>query len=132
VLVEPLTYMNRSGEVFPSLVGKYEPVGGSLVVVCDNLDLPPGRLKLKRGGGTAGHKGLSSIVSVLGSGDFLRLYVGIGRPSDGDVVDHVLGVPDEGEAELYREAVARGAQAVRALTDTAPEQVMNELNRKEA
>jgi PTH1 family peptidyl-tRNA hydrolase len=132
VLAEPLTYMNRSGQVFPKLLGRARTAPEASIVVCDNLDLPPGRVRMKQGGGTAGHRGLASIVEVLGHGDFLRLYIGVGRPTDGDVVSHVLGVPPEEERERYAQAVSRAADAVIALRDREPQQVMNETNRRSA
>ena len=131
MLAEPLTYMNRSGEALPRLLNRAGGAPEATVVVCDNLDLPAGRVRMKRGGGTAGHRGLASIVDALGHGDFLRLYVGIGRPEDGDVVAHVLGAPAETENELYAGAVSRGADAVLSLQQHPPEQVMNELNRRQ-
>ncbi|MFO7780667.1 MAG: aminoacyl-tRNA hydrolase [Spirochaetia bacterium] len=131
VLAEPLTYMNRSGDVLPRLLRRAGVEPEAAVVVCDNLDLPAGRLRMKRGGGTAGHRGLASIVDAVGHGDFLRLYIGIGRPEDGDVVAHVLGSPPEAERTLYAEAVSRAADAVLLLRRQPPEQVMNELNRRQ-
>lgn len=128
VLAEPLTYMNRSGTVMPRLQARAAPA--ETLVICDNLDLEPGRVRMKQGGGTAGHRGLASIVEALGHGDFLRLYIGVGRPADGDVVAHVLGVPPDGEAALYKEAVRRAADAVLALRERPPQQVMNETNRR--
>jgi PTH1 family peptidyl-tRNA hydrolase len=71
-LAEPLTYMNNSGQVFPSLLRRYRVTSEGLLVVCDNLDLPPGRVRLKRGGGSAGHNGLSSIVKALGHGEVVQ------------------------------------------------------------
>jgi PTH1 family peptidyl-tRNA hydrolase len=130
-LAEPLTYMNNSGQVFPSLLRRFRVTSEELLVVCDNLDLPPGRVRLKRGGGTAGHNGLSSIVKALGHGDFMRLYVGVGRPESGGVVEHVLGRPLEGEQKLYDEAVSRGADAVISLRERGLDQVMNEINRRQ-
>ncbi len=131
VLAEPLTYMNRSGDVLPRLLKRAGVEPEAAVVVCDNLDLPAGRLRMKRGGGTAGHRGLASIVDTLGHGNFLRLYIGIGRPEDGDVVAHVLGTPPEAERDLYAEATSRAADAVLSLRRQPPEQVMNELNRRQ-
>lgn len=131
MLAEPLTYMNRSGDVLPRLLRRAGVEPEAALVVCDNLDLPAGRLRMKRGGGTAGHRGLASIVEALGHGDFLRLYIGIGRPEEGDVVAHVLGSPPESERELYAEATSRAAEAVLSLQRQPPEQVMNELNRRQ-
>jgi peptidyl-tRNA hydrolase, PTH1 family len=131
MLAEPLTYMNRSGEVLPRLLKRAGVESEAAVVMCDNLDLPAGRLRMKRGGGTAGHRGLASIVDALGHGNFLRLYIGIGRPEDGDVIAHVLGSPPEAERELYAEVISRAADAVLSLRRQPPEQVMNELNRRQ-
>jgi PTH1 family peptidyl-tRNA hydrolase len=123
--------MNRSGDVLPGILRRAGLEPDAAVVACDNLDLPAGRLRMKRGGGTAGHRGLASIVDALGHGNFLRLYIGIGRPEEGDVVAHVLGVPPEAERVLYDPAISRAADAVLALRREPPEQVMNELNRRQ-
>jgi PTH1 family peptidyl-tRNA hydrolase len=130
-LLEPLTYVNRSGEVF---AGLRPPVGpDSLLVVCDTLDLPPGSCRLRRGGSSAGHKGLASIIESLGRSDFLRLYIGIGRPERPDeVVDWVLGSPAGVEAELLRQGEQRAAEGVMALLREEPDKVMNVLNQAPA
>jgi len=102
-----------------------------LLVVCDNLDLPPGAVRLKRKGSARSHNGLASIMDRLGTGDFMRLYVGIGRPELGEsVVDHVLGSPPEGERQLYEDAIALGAWAVEELLTESTDAVMNALNRR--
>jgi PTH1 family peptidyl-tRNA hydrolase len=125
-LVQPLTYMNRSGAIFPAL---RPPDSERLLVICDTLDLPPGSCRLRRGGSSAGHKGLASIIDALGRSDFLRLYIGIGRPSRPDeVVEYVLGRPEGPEAELLASGERRAAEGVLALLAEEPEKVMNVLN----
>ncbi len=129
-LVQPLTYMNRSGLIFRALG---LPSDGVLLVVCDTLDLPPGACRLRRGGSSAGHKGLASIIESLGRSDFLRLYIGIGRPARSEeVVDWVLGAPVGAEAELLRQGEQRAAEGVLALLREEPEKVMNVLNQASA
>lgn len=94
-LVEPLTFMNESGCVFPSLVRGEE----NILVAVDNMDLPVGQARLRKGGSSAGHNGIKSIISNIGP-EFLRLYIGIGRPHDGvSVVEHVLSDFDEDEKD---------------------------------
>jgi peptidyl-tRNA hydrolase, PTH1 family len=91
VLAKPTSYMNRSGEPVAALCEARGIVASELLVVHDELDLPYGRVKLKRGGGTAGHRGLVSIAESLATTDFPRLRIGIGRPSRGvEVADFVL------------------------------------------
>lgn len=128
-LAKPLTYMNRSGEVLPYLLRRTGTPPGGLVVVCDTMDLPTGRLRLKTRGGSAGHRGLQSIIAALGTEDFPRLYLGIGRPPPGvEVVSHVLGPfgPEE-EGEIMG-AVERAAEALLRLTGEKPETVMHAIN----
>ena len=131
VLIEPLTFMNRSGDVINSITKRFDLVPERLVVVCDNLDLGVGRVRLKRAGGTAGHNGLKSIIAALGDSSFLRMYVGVGRPETGSVVDHVLGKPAPDEAVKIGDAVVRAADALNRLSaeEASAEEVMNELNR---
>jgi len=131
ILARPLTFMNRSGNVMPVLLRRARADVEDLLVVCDNLDLPPGVVRLKRKGSARSHNGLASIMDRLGTGDFMRLYVGIGRPEPGvSVVDHVLGCPPEGEFQLYDDAITLGAWAVEELLTESTDAVMNGLNRR--
>ncbi len=116
-----------------------------LLVICDSLDLPTGSCRLKRrgssseggsgggskGGSGSGHKGLASIVSVLGHGDFMRLYLGVGHPgSREEVVAYVLGEPAQEELPGLAAAVKRAAEAVLLLVTEPPERVMHAINQK--
>ena len=130
--VKPLTYMNRSGDIAHFFLPKPFSVD-DLIVVCDNLDLPPGMIRIRKGGSTAGHNGLKSLVSSLDCGDFIRVYVGIGRPMQPiTIVDHVLGKPsDPAETLALRAGVALAAEAVMALCDgRSLDEVMRAYNRK--
>lgn len=139
----PVTYMNDSGRAVWPLLRRYgiDDVA-RLVVVHDELDLPAGRLKVRRGGGLAGHKGLKSIRASLGSDEFTRVRIGIGRPGavvgepvgagrgggPGRVVKHVLGRPGRAERVLLDSAVARAADAVECLCEHGLATAMNRFN----
>lgn len=128
-LLRPLTYMNRSGEAVGRAVRLTGLEAGQLVVLCDNLDLEPGVIRVKRGGSSAGHNGLKSIIATLGSESFMRVYIGIGRPGRAEsVVDYVLGVPEFPEAERIEDACRRAARAVIRLAELDVAQVMHEFN----
>ncbi len=130
-LFKPLTFMNRSGDVFPALLRKWKIDTASLVVVCDNLDLPPGIIRVKEGGSTAGHNGLKSVVASIGTGNFRRIYVGIGRPNSGSIVEHVLGTPADTEAAALENGILHAADACQALFDgISTEEVMSRFNRR--
>ena len=134
-LVKPLTYMNRSGEIFPDLWSRTGVDPEHLLVVCDTLDLPAGQCRLRRKGSSSGHKGLASIIARLGREDFMRLVIGIGRPDSGApeaVVDHVLEPPSGREQELIEQGVAVAAEGVLRLLNEEPEKVMNALNQRRA
>ena len=91
VLGLPYTYMNLSGRAVKAMAAKYGKGGYELLVVCDDMDLDFGTLRIKRGGSSGGHKGIASIIESLGNGDFCRLRMGIGRPSAGtDAAVYVL------------------------------------------
>lgn len=125
-------FMNRSGEIASSLVRRFRIAPSDLLVIVDNMDLPPGVCRLKKGGGNAGHNGLKSFISFLGNSDFLRLYIGIGRPAAGlSVVDHVLGEPQGEDSDAIEAACTRAALAVRDLTVFSFEKVVEGLNRRE-
>lgn len=91
LLVKPQTYMNLSGECVQPLAAWHRLEPHQILVIHDDLDLAPGRMKFKKGGGNAGHNGLKSITQMLGTPDFYRLRLGIGRPQAGETIGWVLG-----------------------------------------
>jgi len=115
-LLKPTTYMNRSGQSVSALARFHRIEPAQVLVVHDELDLPPGGLKLKRGGGSGGHNGLKDISSALGTPDYWRLRIGIGHPRDlypgREVIDFVLARPSRTEQEAID---ARMAHALDAL-----------------
>lgn len=131
VLIKPLTYMNRSGLIFNSIPKKYIQSDNTMVVICDNMDLPIGECRVKNKGSGSGHNGMNSVISSYGSEDFLRIYVGISRPCSGEsVVSHVLGKFEEHELSGFNTAIEKASDAVVSLLTTDVQRVMNEYNRK--
>jgi peptidyl-tRNA hydrolase, PTH1 family len=130
VLAIPTTYMNESGAAAPALLRRYRVVDLSrLVVVHDELDLPPGRIKLKLGGGAAGHNGLRSLRQHLHSADFVRVRVGIGKPpSAGRGADYVLRRAPKAERALLEASVETAADAVELLVTEGLEAAMTRYN----
>jgi PTH1 family peptidyl-tRNA hydrolase len=111
LLVKPQTHMNASGQAVAPLVRQYVQAGEQVVVVHDDIDLPVGTIKVKRRGGDAGHRGIRSIMACLGSGEFVRVRMGIGRPPHKDaIVDYVLS-PFCADEEDAREAMITQAAA---------------------
>ncbi len=105
-LLKPSTYMNLSGKAVGALVQFYKITPESILVVHDELDLPPGKMKLKQGGGHGGHNGLKSIQAQLGSAEFWRLRLGIGHPGHRDAVTgFVLGNPPAAERDAIHAAI---------------------------
>ncbi len=129
-LLKPETWMNRSGQAVARLAGFYRIPPEQILVAHDDLDLPPGTLRLKLGGGHGGHNGLRDIISLLGGNGFLRLRIGIGHPgSREDVTPFVLGPPPGAERELIMEAIER---AVRELPDIVRGELQRAMNRLHA
>ncbi len=128
LLVQPLTYMNLSGLAAAEVMRCYQMEPGQMVLVYDDLDLAPGRIRLRNGGGSAGHRGVQSVIDTMGTGDFLRLRIGIGRPIGGEAADYVLRVPPPEEQELLDSAVKRAAEALTVLIDEGLEAAMNQYN----
>ena len=129
---KPLTFMNRSGTVLPHILSRLGLGVENLLVVCDSLDLPAGALRLKTKGGSAGQKGLKSIIAVLGTENFMRIYIGVGRPPAGSsVISHVLGLPGGEEAAAIAGAARKAAEAALRLVKSPAEGVMNEFNTRQ-
>lgn len=120
-LLKPATYMNLSGKAVQALSHFYKIPLESILVVHDELDLMPGQIKLKKGGGHAGHNGLRDIQNKMNSNNYWRLRIGIGHPrtlklSQG-VADFVLHMPSKEDHELIVDALCRARHAVQALLD---------------
>lgn len=132
--VKPLTFMNNSGLCLQPLMAWYKMEPSQLVVVHDELDIPPGELRFKLGGGLAGHNGLSSISSQLGSKDFYRLRIGIGKPvNKGNMIAWVLGHPEKIELDQIETVISEAIEtffifSCRGLMDAA--QYARDLSRK--
>lgn len=131
-LLMPETFMNRSGLAVGALARFYKILPGEILVVHDELDLPPGAVKLKLGGGNAGHNGLRDITSVLGTPDFLRMRIGIGHPRtlqlQQAVVDFVLHPPRRDEQTAIDDAIERAMDVLPALFDGEAESAMMSLH----
>ncbi len=127
-LIKPLTFMNNSGNIlhyFKNVEAK------DIIVIADQMDLPLSYIRVKKGGGNAGHNGLKSIIENLnGEKSFIRIYVGIGRPKQGDsVVNHVLG--EEENKELFNQGIEKANNALIDILNEMPlEKVMQKYNVK--
>ncbi|NNF53840.1 MAG: aminoacyl-tRNA hydrolase [Acidimicrobiales bacterium] len=132
VLAFPQTFMNNSGEAVRALRKRYGIVDGEqMLVVHDELDLPVGRLKLKQGGGLAGHNGLRSITQHVGGGHFMRLRIGIGKPPPSqDVRDFVLKRPGKTERTILDTAISNASEAIELLVRDGLDATMNAVNRR--
>ena len=128
-LLKPETYMNDSGRSLAAARRFFKVPAGEILVVHDDVDLETGRLQARAGGGLAGHNGLRSIAGALGSQDFLRLRIGVGRPGRGDrrpVADYVLSAfePEDGAEEI----VTRAADAAEAVVAEGLEAAQRAFN----
>ena len=121
------TYMNESGKAIAPLAARYNLPPERIVIVHDELDLPPGKVRLKQGGNENGHNGLKSLTQELGTRDYVRVRVGIGRPPKGSGI----AIPDWVLAEFTAtptDAIALAADAVHAITSTGLAQAQNEIH----
>ena len=137
ILAKPQTYMNRSGQSVSRLIQKYKIDLDNLLVIHDDLDLPLGKIRIRRGGSSAGHKGIDSITAYLHSQDFYRLKVGIGRPtmfegSSADkevaVIDYVLSDFTPEERKIITQAIPEVSQAILCLLSEGLTSAMNKYN----
>lgn len=126
-LLLPQTYMNRSGDSVRPAYDFFNLNPEDVIVVHDELDLPLGRVKIKKGGGHGGHNGLRSISAQIG-GDYIRIRCGIGRPLKGDVTGYVLGRFGTDDRELAQGMMGTGADAVEAILRSGVQQAMNKIN----
>ncbi|MDB5075983.1 MAG: peptidyl-tRNA hydrolase [Chloroflexi bacterium] len=128
VLVKPLTFMNLSGQAVKSIAARLRISPASILVVSDDLDLPFGRQRLRPDGSTGGHNGLRSIAAELGTGEYPRLRIGIGRPVQGDPIEWVLAPFDAGEAADLALVCDFACRIIQTAIETGVRIAMNEFN----
>lgn len=129
VLAEPQTFMNVSGKAVDKLVRAHDVDVSDLVVVHDDIDLPEGAVRVKRGGGHGGHNGLRSLHEQLGSGDYVRVRVGVGRPPGRqDPADFVLEPMRGSRLEEFQAVLPTAAQAVMHVLEHGADSAMQEYN----
>jgi PTH1 family peptidyl-tRNA hydrolase len=134
LLAKPQTYMNLSGQSVSRLVNKFKLALDDLIVIHDDLDLPLGKLRIRQGGSSGGHKGIESIISELGSHDFIRIRVGIGRPtttteiSEADIIKYVLNDFTPDEKQDISQVIANVSEAILCLLTERLEAAMNKYN----
>ena len=137
LLAKPKTFVNLSGEAVGRLMRKYSIPVNNLIVIYDDLDLPLGKLRLRPSGSAGGHKGINSIISALGSEDFPRIKVGIGRPTTEDgaaitdedvIVGHVLNDFTPQEDAAIQPAIATAAEAIHCILTEGIVAAMNKFN----
>lgn len=128
-LLKPATYMNRSGQSVAAVSRYFDIAPESILVAHDELDLPVGKVRLKQGGGHAGHNGLRDTIAVLGSADFWRLRIGIDHPGErGQVIGYVLGRPSQDDAVAIREALDQAQGITADLLAGRYQAAMNDLH----
>ena len=130
-LLKPMNYMNRSGDPVRSVASFYKVPLASILVAYDELDFPAGVVRLRQGGGAAGHNGMRDVIAQMGDG-FWRLRIGIGHPGDrSQVLDYVLGRPPVAEAQLIQEAIVAAADAIPLLLVQGAQIAMHQLHSRD-
>jgi PTH1 family peptidyl-tRNA hydrolase len=130
-LLQPTTFMNASGRSVGALARFYKIAPEEILVIHDELDLPPGTAKIKKGGGNGGHNGLKDISAQLGTQDYWRLRLGIGHPGDRNaVVNYVLHEPSRDEANLIQDNIDQSVKLLPLLLEGSMEAAMLKLHTK--
>ena len=132
LFAKPLTFMNNSGEAVGEIIKYFGIPSDRMLVLHDDLDLPFARVRIAQRGGSGGHKGIQSIIDHVGSSDFPRLKMGIGRPKHGEPVEtFVLQPPYPEDRQDFEKMTAQAEKAVRAILASCLTDAMNEFNRRD-
>lgn len=129
ILIKPQTYMNLSGECVKQFVDFYKIQKEEILVIYDDMDIEPGKIKIRKKGGPGGHNGMKSIIKMLGTEELSRIRVGIGRPEhNGDEINYVIGAIPEEEIPKLNEGVEDAKEAVIEVLKNGIDSAMNKLN----
>ncbi len=131
ILAKPQTYMNLSGEAVRQLLPFFRLHPSDMVVLHDDLDLPPGKIRIRLRGSDGGHQGVRSIIEAIGSQSFLRLKMGVGRPANlhQDPADFLLERLTKTEREVFQAAIERATEALEVMILEGPQVAMNRFHR---
>lgn len=129
VLAYPRTFMNRSGQALNYLTSRFKSGPEKVLVVTDDINLPPGSVRIRKKGGAGGHNGLKSIITALGTNEFPRVRIGVGTPEmSGEQVEHVLGTFGPAALELVKAASTRASDAITMIVSGDIDNAMNQFN----
>ncbi|MBE0426492.1 MAG: aminoacyl-tRNA hydrolase [Nitrospirae bacterium] len=128
LLVEPLLYMNMSGHVIKNILMKFDIKPENLIVIHDDLDMIEGKLRIKKTGSSGGHKGIESIIQNIGSKDFIRLKIGIGREEDILPEEYVLRKFKREEMTVIKDTIQKAADALESIVSEGVDKAMNRFN----
>lgn len=129
IIAYPKTFVNRSGTAARYLIRHYETDTHRLIVITDDINLAPGRIRIRRSGGDGGHNGLKSIIDTLHDSAFPRIRIGVGKPTNSDTqIDHVLGQPSNEDLTAIKSAIDRAVQATQTIITQGVETAMNKFN----
>lgn len=131
IFLKPLSFMNLSGEALLAFINKYkyDIEIENILIICDDLDLPLGKIRFRKNGGPGGQNGLKNIIDKLHTKDFLRLRIGIGRPKPGsDISDYVLSDFTEDENKVFHDVLKRAVKGIECFLEHGIAQAMNEFN----
>ncbi len=129
ILLKPFLFMNKSGIVVNKILGKFDVEPNKLIVIHDDLDLAVGVIKIKKNGSSGGHKGVESIIQEIGTKNFIRIKIGIGRDPDIPVEKYVLSDFRPDEKDIINETIIKGVQAVFCIVKDNVDKAMNIFNR---
>ena len=127
VLAKPTTFMNLSGQAASQLIHRFKVTLDDTIVICDDMDLPLGKMRIRPQGGSGGHKGIASIINSLGSDGFTRIRIGIGRPEN-DEVSFVLSNFTAEDRQVIDKAIAQVCDAIDCILSEGTETAMNRYN----
>ena len=132
ILVKPLTFMNLSGESIRPISDYYKiDTAKELIVISDDISLPPGQIRIRKKGSAGGHNGLKNIIQHLGNEEFQRIRIGVGeKPKGYDLADYVLGHFSKEEQPLMQEGIKRAMEAAAMMLEGEIDRAMNEFDRK--
>ncbi len=128
ILLKPWNYMNRSGQAVATAVGFYKLEINNLLVITDDLAIEPGCIRIRAKGSSGGHNGLADIIEKLGTDEFARCRVGIGRADDENQIDYVTDEPTENQKPLLAKAIQRARDAILCWIEYDIETAMNKYN----